>query len=334
MLTTRSTPRPSTSPPLRITPPAAPQTAFTTSVALSAASEGAHTVPPTGPGSGPHAATPPEPAPRNRGLQALAYPMPRPAHPAEAPAAPSTRALKFCTSMVVLGSLVTPQRKDAEATIQHRAPRAWHAYAQMRPRTYQRCIQALLGTVVKSTLLWGLESMNLTRIQHRGLTAVQGTMMKRVLALPRRPRAAMEAFYRRREKVAEAHITTSMQWPWGDSRRYRHMAFQGHVACFAEDRLAARALGWREKHWWAWYGSKLPGKQRHQAGRRRRAVGRPGQFEQGLSDAFEAWLQCPVALPHMQIVVAATPTPPANWQHLALYREVCRLFARHIVSPQ
>lgn len=73
----------------------------------------------------------------------------------------------------------------------------------------------LLDAVVKPALLWDLESMNLTRIEQRSRTAVQRTMTKWILAIPKRPGVSCEDVYRRRERVAEDHSVKAMRCKWG-----------------------------------------------------------------------------------------------------------------------
>lgn len=113
-------------------------------------------------------------------------------------------------SVVVLGSLVVPDRRHVRLTVDHRIARAWHAYSLIRLQLAQRR---------KPTLLWGLETVSLPHTQRRALTAVQRTMVKRTAHWLRRPREPAEAFYRRRERLAEHSIVTHMRAHWGNVQR-------------------------------------------------------------------------------------------------------------------
>lgn len=123
-------------------------------------------------------------------------------------------------NMIVPGSLVVPDRRQVRQTVGHRIARAWHAYSLIRPQLAQRGVPLhlrlqLLEAVVKPTLLWGLETVSLPLIQKRALTAVHRTMVKRTAHWLRRPREPAEAFYRRRERLAERGIVTHMRAHWG-----------------------------------------------------------------------------------------------------------------------
>lgn len=138
--------------------------------------------------------------------------QPRPATSAPPPTPPPSSG----TDMGVLGSLAVPDRCQVRQTVAHRVARAWHAYSLIRPHLAQRGIPLhlllrLLDTVATPTLLLGLTTVTLPRLQRRALTAVQRTMVKRTAHHLRRPRETAEAFYRRRERLTENAIVTHMR---------------------------------------------------------------------------------------------------------------------------
>lgn len=118
--------------------------------------------------------------------------------------------MKADTSMIVLGSMVTlPQ--DAWQTLAHRMRSAWKAWSgimeQVRaPRISFHLRAQLLDGVVLPSLLWGLESLSLTRPQRSKLTTIQRVMIGRMLHLFQRPRERRGAFFRRRERCVTAAI--------------------------------------------------------------------------------------------------------------------------------
>lgn len=65
--------------------------------------------------------------------------------------------------------------------------------------------------------------MNVSREQRRSLMAVQRAMVKRMMALPKRPAEHFEADWKQREQFAEAHIRTASTSHWGDAQFYRCM---------------------------------------------------------------------------------------------------------------
>lgn len=107
-----------------------------------------------------------------------------------------------------------------------------------------QCLR-LRDTEVKPTL--SLEALDMMWEQRRSLTAVQRAMVQRTMALARRRTERAESYWRRRETLAEAHLTASMVAQRCDPQRYRYFTFHGHAARFEDMRLAGRAVRWRDK---------------------------------------------------------------------------------------
>lgn len=122
------------------------------------------------PPGAPTTSRPQTPQPRPAGSEEP-RPTALPLQPATAEQTQESRPKHFAQvpSMIVLGSLVVPDRSQVRKTVDHRIARAWHAYSQIRPHLAQRGVPLhlrlqLLETVVKPTLLWGLETVNLPRL--------------------------------------------------------------------------------------------------------------------------------------------------------------------------
>lgn len=100
--------------------------------------------------------------------------------------------MKPVTDMIVLGSAINSP-PDAWRTLSHRMRAAWKSWAGIRNqiRTQRIClllrIQLLEGVVLPS-LLWGLDTLCLTRPQRDNLTTIQRVMVGRMLKLFQKPR--------------------------------------------------------------------------------------------------------------------------------------------------
>lgn len=209
---------------------------------------------------------------------------------------------------------------------------------QVRPQAIQRVVPLrsrleLLNAVVKPSLLWGFESLSLTKPQRRQLTAVQRSMVKKTLLLLRRPAEAPNAYFRRRERLVTHIIKTCMRASWGDVQRYRHFTFLGHVMSMSPDRYARKTAEWRDLEWWGQYGSHPLNVQTASADRRRKRGNIPCRPERGIAEAFQAWLQSPTAVGMLEKFVAVTGRWPTTWKQLATDRELFREFARQSVWP-
>lgn len=225
------------------------------------------------------------------------------------------RGPEVCTvqHMTVLGSCVTAEA-HADKTIQERIRRAWHAWSQVRAQCTNNRISLaararLLDAVVLPTLLWGLETLSLTRAQRKWLNTLQRAMLQSAMRLPRRPEETEEAYCRRRERITTARIKDSMRSPWGQTQRFRHFMFMGHVARMGASRLAFVVLRWRGLPWWQWYSTLHAGKTDRQSGRRPAGQGPPKHCERALQEAFTAAKQSsiPPLLPEWRPAAQAAP---------------------------
>lgn len=149
------------------------------------------------------------------------------------PADSDNTAMKVVSDMIVLGSIVnSPQ--DAWRTIAHRMRSAWNAWSGIRGQVRAHRISfhlraQLLEGVVLPSLLWGLESLSLTRPQRNKLTTIQRAMIGRMLCLFQRPREPREAFFHRRERCITVAVKTHCRAEWGRLQRFRWLTFAGHT---------------------------------------------------------------------------------------------------------
>lgn len=138
-----------------------------------------------------------------------------PRHAVGARPSPVVRAVAH---MTVLGARVTAAA-DAEKSVQESVCRAWHAWSQIRAQCVNKRIPLrartrLSDAVVLPTLMWGPETLSLTRAQRRHLDALQRVMLQNAMRMPRRGDEDQAAFCRRRERVTTARFKGGMRSPW------------------------------------------------------------------------------------------------------------------------
>lgn len=88
----------------------------------------------------------------------------------------------------------------------------------------------LLDATVLSSLLRGMESLDLTSKQRRSLYAVLRAMVLYMMRPPKRSCEKEQSFYERRERLVTHAIRTNARRNWGDLQRYPYNFFIGHVA--------------------------------------------------------------------------------------------------------
>lgn len=150
---------------------------------------------------------------------------------------------------------------------------ACKAWSGIRSQVKAHCITLrlraqLLEGVALPSLLWGLETLCLTRPQRSKLSTIQRVMIGRMLHLFQKPMEHKDAFFRRRERCITVAINTHCRAEWGRLRRFRWRTFAGHVQRADDDHDVRRILSWRDSRWWTAYSNNLPAKRGGHKGRR------------------------------------------------------------------
>lgn len=244
--------------------------------------------------------------------------------------------VKPVSSMTALGSQITVDKQQWDA-LPTRCKAAWlkwaHICGQLNNRLNPvKARMALLDAVILPTLLWGLETIHLSKMERKRIVAIQRVVVHRVLRLPQRPRETLEEFVRRRERSCTTTIRKCARGDWGKIQRYRVFTFAGHVARLGPSiHLAAAVLDWGSDRWWSVYKTTLPMKTRGQPGRRAARQGRPGGQEVFFSEAPEV-LRTDQDMKHQIYALhgrdSAALLSPHDWRQLAQSRESWRLFSR------
>lgn len=247
--------------------------------------------------------------------------------------------MKRVQDMTILGSCVVLSRKDAaDAALRHRCKAAWRSWHILTDQlttksTPLRLRIFILDTTVMASLMWGLETVDLTKKRRKKMNALQRTYIGRMIRLCRRPQEGPEAYFRRRERVSTAMIKQHSRGKWGAIQRYRFMGFHGHVARLSQEQhLAARGGRWRDLEWWRDYCNRVPAKAGGQRGRRPQGCTHPCATEAAILKHFKRLCQhsCWDRVCEAVRVEAGADRLPESWQDLAAAREVWRAFARWV----
>lgn len=115
-----------------------------------------------------------------------------------------------------------------------RLKRVWHklslirAQLQMRVALTRARVQ-FLDAVFLPTMLYGMETLYTTIVMRRTIDATQGTLIRRLLLVLRKPTEDLQVYFRRRERLITATIATYARGTWSQLWRYRQLTFLGHV---------------------------------------------------------------------------------------------------------
>lgn len=225
--------------------------------------------------------------------------------------------------------------QNAWQTIAHRLRAAWKAWSGVRnqvraPRISFDLPAQLLEGVVLPSLLWGMESLSLTRPQRDKLSTIQRVMLGRMLHLFQRPREARDAFFRRRERCISAAIKQHCRAEWGRLQRFRFLTFAGHIQRTTDEHDVRRIVTWRDSRWWETYRSSLPAKRGGQRGRRPANKSLPCRQEVGIHNTLQN-LRTRACWPNIRdALMNAGITDPEimHWKDMATIRGAWRAFAR------
>ena len=103
---------------------------------------------------------------------------------------------------------------------------------------------------VTQTALWCNESWLLTIKEKRLLTSAQNHMLRRIAGPRRRPDDEWVEWIRRATRAARAVAKQAGIRFWLETHLKNKWGWAGHVTRMTEDRLAGRALRWRDSEWW------------------------------------------------------------------------------------
>ena len=109
----------------------------------------------------------------------------------------------------------------------------------------------LFDTTVAQTALWCCESWLLTQKEKRLVKATQHAMLRRIAGPRRNPDEDWIAWVQRSTRAALAHARASSVRIWLDFHHRSKYTWAGHVVRMDSNRLARRALTWRDSEWWA-----------------------------------------------------------------------------------
>lgn len=139
------------------------------------------------------------------------------------------RPMKVVQNMIALGGKLdmTWLQTGTEAA---RIQAAWGKWNHIRPRaqnraTPLRCRVRLLDSVVLPTLLWSLESLQMTALRRRALDGLQRRMVGRTLLVLRRATETAETYFMRRERLISRTIDKSARGKWGSLQQFRQLMF-------------------------------------------------------------------------------------------------------------
>lgn len=124
--------------------------------------------------------------------------------------------MKPVTSMNILDLTVAVRVRSAgQEVVAHRIQCAWKSWYASRDQlcaksTPLRLRVQLLETVIGSTLLWGLETLSLTKKQRKGFTTHQRIFISKMTLLGRRATGTTKYFFRRIEK--SSHCCDCEAW--------------------------------------------------------------------------------------------------------------------------
>ena len=108
------------------------------------------------------------------------------------------------------------------------------------------------------TLLWGSESWLLTKSEKRLLATTQNRMLRRIAGPGRGPTEEWVEWVKRSTRVArQAARQTKIRF-WLEAHLRSKWCWAGHVQRMCSERLAKRALTWRDSQWQANEVATLP----------------------------------------------------------------------------
>lgn len=108
----------------------------------------------------------------------------------------------------------------------------------------------LFDSSVTQTALWCSESWLLTLNEKRLLTSTQNQMLRRIAGPRRRPDEEWVEWVKRATRAARAAAKQAGIRFWLETHLRNKWGWAGHVTRMAADRLACRALRWRDSEWW------------------------------------------------------------------------------------
>lgn len=172
-----------------------------------------------------------------------------------------------------------------------RVQAAWGTWNDIRPQTLNRnmplrCRIKLLDSVILPTLLWSLESLQMTTLRRRTLDGLKRRLVGRTMLVPRRATESAEAYFIRRERLISRTIDKSARGKWSALQQFKQLMFFGHCArCDPDTHIVGRNFRWRNSHWWAVSQNAFGYRTGGQLGRRGISQSAPGHCERSTTIA-------------------------------------------------
>ena len=108
----------------------------------------------------------------------------------------------------------------------------------------------LFDSSVTQTALWCSESWLPTLKEKRLLMSAQNHMLRRIAGPKRRPDEEWVVWVKRATRAARAAAKKAGIRFWLETHLKNKWGWAGHVTRMDRDRLACRALRWRDSEWW------------------------------------------------------------------------------------
>jgi hypothetical protein len=116
----------------------------------------------------------------------------------------------------------------------------------------------LFDSCVGQSVLWCTESWLLTKSEKRLLQSTQHNMLRRIAGPRRRPEEEWVEWVRRSTRAALQQARKSKVRLWVDAHLRSKWSWAGHVLRMSGERLARRAVTWRDSQWQAFEVSEMP----------------------------------------------------------------------------
>ena len=155
----------------------------------------------------------------------------------------------------VLGTQFTLQGRTA-VEVKARISAAWSKFFALWPVLGKRDGNLmkrlrLFDCSVSQILLWCNESWLLTVKEKRLLKSTQNQMLRRIVGPRRRPEEPWVDWIKRSTLAARKIATQAGVRFWLQAHLQSKWCKAGHVMRMSEERLARRALQWRDSVWWS-----------------------------------------------------------------------------------
>ena len=154
----------------------------------------------------------------------------------------------------VLGTQFTLQGRTS-AEFRSRIGAAWGKFHSLWPVLGKRDGNLtkrlrLFDTCVTQTALWCSESWLLTQNEKRRLQSTQHCMLRKIAGPRRRPEETWVDWIQRSTRIARSLAQHAGVRMWLETHLQSKWRWAGHIIRMQDDRLAKRAVEWRDSVWW------------------------------------------------------------------------------------